>query len=320
MAGEQYSFPQVPSYTSGFAIATEFGIVMPPGGRLAAMVRSTGVQQGDDRQIASFLVPTLASGLARCRAGLGDTVVVLPGHSESGVGTTMLSGLVAGTRIVGVGQGSMMPVFRWTAASDNWALAANDVFISGLRLRMEGANGVTEAITWTGSDCVLRDCDIETVSGASNKVTTAINLSAAGASRAKILNNTFRGTSAASSTNIISVSSTPDQVVIMGNKIMCSSTTTNGGINISGAATDILVASNWMHNSTAASTTCIAVADVASTGMICFNFCSVENNGTAANQGVVFAAVTTTKIRAFENKCSDEPGKSGALAPAVVAS
>lgn len=314
----QFAQMQLVGGASG-GIRTLYGVVLPPGGRVAAYVRSTGPQSLDDQGITSRLVPTLAQGLAECRSGLGDYVVVLPGHSESGVGTTMLSGLVSGTRIIGVGQGALMPTFRWTATTDNWALAANNVYIYGLRLRMEGANGVVQGITWTGADCIMEGCDIELSSGAANLATVGINLSNASASRSWIQNNVFRGVVAGAVTDGVLVSAAVDQAVILGNKMMFAGTTTNGNIRVSGAATDILISANQCHNQTAASTTCIAIADVASTGIVSDNYCSVENNGTAASQGVVFAGVTTTKIRAFQNFCSDEPGKSGALAPAVVA-
>lgn len=311
----------LPLVNAGFGIKTGYATLLPAGSQVAAYVRSTGSQSGDDSAIGSNLVATLAAGLLRVRSGLGDTVVVLPGHSESVVDGTMLTNMVAGTRVIGWGRGANMPVFRWTAAAASWAWSANDTIIAGLRLRMEGFNGVTKAIALTANDALMCFCDIETVSGASNKVTLAIEIGtgAVGGNRFEFANNIVRGTVAANSTNILLTANTSDQVRIVANELMCSSTTTNGMINIATAVTDIKVIGNMLHNSTAASTTTVAVADVASTGLIADNYSSVENNGVAANQGVVFAGVTTTKIRCFQNFTSDEPGKSGALAPAVVA-
>src|SRR6478735_310820 len=107
--------PDLPQVSSGAGMKTPFGItLLPPGSRIAAYVRSTGAQAGDDPFTNANLVTTLAAGVARARAGLGDTVVVMPGHNESVTDATMLTGLVAGTRIVGFGRGGNMPVFRWT--------------------------------------------------------------------------------------------------------------------------------------------------------------------------------------------------------------
>lgn len=319
MAGEQFSFPRIPSVSAGYASASPFGIEMPPGGRVAAFVRSTGPQSNDDRQIASLLVPTLAAGLLRCRAGQYDTVFVLPGHVEAGVGTTMLANLVASTKIIGIGQGASMPRFDWTATTDNWALSVNDVTISGLRLRFDQANGVTSAITWTGADCLLTNCDIEMSASASLVATAGITVSGSTGSRGQIIGNVFRGVPLGLCTNGILVSGTPDQFVIGSNKMFFASDVNNGLINISGAATEIWVALNALHNSKAASIATIAVADVASTGLLSDNYSIVENNGVAANQGIVFAGVTTTKIKCNQNFTSDEPGKDGVLAPGAVA-
>lgn len=317
MAGESYNIPQAPRMLGQFGVRTAFGHILPPAGRVAAYVCNGTCQDAGDKQFSDNLVSTLAAGLARCRAGYGDTVYVLPGHSESGVGTTGLANLVSGTRIIGVGQGALMPTFRWTAATDNWALSTNNVRIDGLRLRMEGANGVTQGITWTGADCVLTNCDIETASGASNVATALINISNASAARAEISNNTFRGVTGSSTDGII-VSAAADQVVIAGNRMQfgVAVSTTHGLITLSGAATNILVAGNYLANNVA-STCTIAVADVASSGVLCDNYSSVLTNGTAANIGIIFAGTGSTVIRCFQNFTSDEPGKSGALAPGV---
>lgn len=307
--------PDVPMVQSGYGLKTPFGILLPPGGQVAAYVRSTGAQNGDDPAIASNLVATLSAGLLRVRAGLGDTVVVLPGHTESGVGTTMMANLVAGTRILGVGQGANMPVFRWTAATDNWALSIADVIISGLRLRLEGFNGVTEAITITGADNILTGCDIETASGASNVCTTAINISNLSAKRCQIVGNIFRGLTG-SCTDGILVSAAVDQLRITDNEMVfgVAVSTTHANITLSGAATNMKILRNYISNNVA-STCAIAVADVVSTGLIADNYLAVLTNGTASAIGIIFAGTTNTLLRCFQNFCSDEPGKSGLLSP-----
>src|SRR3954471_7705856 len=111
-------------------LRTQYGIILPPGARVAAYVRSIGVQSGDDAFLASNLVTTLAAGLARVRPNLGDYVVVLPGHVESVADATTFSGaLVAGTKIIGVGKGSNAPTFNWTATAAQWLVNKADVTI-----------------------------------------------------------------------------------------------------------------------------------------------------------------------------------------------
>lgn len=311
--------PDLPFVMSGYGLRTPFGILLPPGGQVAAFVRSTGPQSGDDPYLAANLVTTLAAGLARARSGLGDTVVVLPGHTENVAdGTTFSGALVKGTRIIGFGQGSNMPKFTWTTTGSQCLFNQPDVIVSGLRLSFTGANGITCAIDVTAADCVFYGNDIEVANGATAKAAIALRLSA-GADRCQIANNIWRGTATHNVTNGLLVNAAVDQVRIVGNEMEFSATAANGNVNIAGAATHIKVFGNYMHNTMTSSTACLAVADVASTGTIADNYANVENNGVAANQGVVFAGVTTTKIRCFQDFCSDEPGKSGGLAPGVVA-
>src|SRR5262245_22829772 len=94
-----------PMYT-GFGVETPFGVILPPGGKIAAYVRSTGVQDQDPEEIANAVVPTLAQALPYVRSGKGDTIVCLPGHTENVTTGTALTGLKAGTRIIGMGHGS----------------------------------------------------------------------------------------------------------------------------------------------------------------------------------------------------------------------
>jgi hypothetical protein len=315
MANEQYYVPDLPVLAAGAGVKTPYGIVLlPPGGKVAAYVRSGGPQDGDDTTYQGNLVTTLASGLARCRANQGDTVVVLPGHSESGVGTTMMTNLVAGTRIIGIGRGSKMPVFRWTATTDNWAVSKADVQISGLRLRLEGANGVTEAITWTGADGLLAGNDIEVASGAALKAAIAVNLST-GADRMVIQGNIWRGTATHNVTDGLKITAALDQVRVLDNEMVFSATAANGNIHVTAAATNIKVGRNILYNTHTSSTACIAVDAVAADGVFWENYYATVNNGTVTSQGVTFGAGAL--IRSFLCHSNDEPQKSGVLTPAA---
>src|SRR5688572_24258964 len=133
-------------------------MILPTGANIVYL-RSTGPADYAPPALTGRIVPTLAAALRQCRSGRADTVLVLPGHSESVADATMLDNLVSGTRIIGYGRGSMQPVFRWTATASQWILNDADVLIRGLRLRMEGANGVVKALAWTGADCRIEACD-----------------------------------------------------------------------------------------------------------------------------------------------------------------
>jgi hypothetical protein len=301
---------------AGAGMKTPFGItLLPPGSRIAAYVRSTGVQTGDDQFTASNLVPTLAAGLAKVRAGLGDTVAVLPGHSESVTDATMLTNLVAGTRIVGFGRGSNMPVFRWTATGSQWVLDDADVTITGLRLRLEGANGVVKAIVSTAADIGIYGCDIEVASGASNKATIALEIGAA-SHRFELIGNVFRGTATHNVTDGVKLVGVSDQVRITDNEMVFSATAANGLIDVTSAVTGLKVLRNVLDNTMTASTSCITVATAtAATGVFADNYCAILTDGTASATGILFPGSPSATIKCFQNFCSDQPRLSGLLSP-----
>jgi hypothetical protein len=310
----------LPTVAYGAGFKTPYGIaLLPPGSRIAAYVRSTGEQSGDDPFLRQYLVTTLAAGLARARSGLGDTVIVLPGHSESVVDATMLTNLQAGTRILGFGRGSAMPTFRWTATGSQWALAVNDVAISGLRLRLEGANGVVKAILVTGSGACIHNNDIEVASGATNKATIALEVGA-GADRFELIGNVFRGTATHNATDGVKVVSTVDQIRIEDNEMSFSATAANGLIHLTAAATSVKVLRNYLDNTMTSSTSTITVdTATAATGVFANNYCAILADGTANATGILFPGSPSATIKCFENYTSDEPRKSGVLSPAVVA-
>lgn len=301
---------------NGAGLRTPFGLYLPPGGKVAAYVRSTGPQDQDDNAIKYNLVTTLAAALLRVRSGQGDTVIVLPGHSESGVGTTMMSGLAAGTKIIGVGQGSAMPTFRWTATTDQWAIAAADVQISGLKLRLEGANGVVKAVLVTGANFLFAGNEVQVASGAALKATIAMELGA-GADGALIRDNFWYGTATHNVTDGLKIVAALDRVRVLSNIMDFSATAANGNIHVTAAATKLQIGGNVVQNDHTASTACIVVDAVAATGMIWDNYVSTINNGVATAQGITLGAGCL--MRAFQSFSSDEPVKSGVLTPTVVA-
>lgn len=291
-------------------------MVMPTGANVI-YVRSTGPQSADPPALTGKIVATLAAGIAQCRSGLYDTVVCLPGHSESVSTSTMLSSLVAGTRIVGVGRGGNMPAFRWTATGSQWAISVADVLISGLRLRLEGANGVVKAINVTGADFRMQACDVEVASGAALKATIAVEIGT-GATRAEIIGNRFRGSATHNVTDGVLVAAAVDGVTITDNVMQFSATAANGNIRVGAvAATNLDISRNRLANSHTASTACIALGAAAMTGICSDNRMSTINDGTANAQGITVGAGCL--VRFFENYSSDEAVKSGVITPAVVA-
>lgn len=307
----------LPAIGYGGGVKTPFGItLLPPGSRVAAYVRSTGIQTADDQFVAQNLVTTLAAGLARVRTGLGDTVVVLPGHNESVTDATMMTGLLPGTRIVGFGRGSAMPTFRWTATGSQWAIAAADVVIQGLRLRLEGANGVVKAILVTAADVGFYANDIEVASGATNKATIALELGA-GATRFEIINNVFRGTATHNVTDGVKIVAAVDGGRIEDNEMVFSATAANGLIDYTAAATGVKIFRNYMYNTHTTSTSCITMANVAVDGLCAENAIAVTAAGTITSNTTGINTGAAVLVRFFDNLVVDSPRASGLLMPTV---
>ncbi len=300
---------------SNAGLRTQYGVILPPGARVAAYVRSTGLQPGDDAFLGTNLCSTLAQGLTRARAGMGDFVVCLPGHVENvSDATTFSAALLAGTRIIGVGRGAAMPTFTWTAIVSQWLIGVVDVQISGIRIQTTGINTVGLAINITAADCAITFCEV-VVSTTAIAPANVITVAATGL-RANITGNTFRGLAASVPTSIITVAGAVTDVTISDNEFNCPAVAATGHIGVTGAAIGLKIFRNNMYNTAAASTVCISFAAAVSDGHVADNRFCVLNNGTASAQGVTFGAGSL--VKANQNFCSDQPQLSGILAPGPV--
>lgn len=165
------------NYAAGFK--TPFGSWLPDSsGRVAAYVRSTGPQSGDDPDIANQIVTTLNAGLIRCRASRGDIVIVLPGHTENISSADQMSNLVAGTRILGMGYGTFRPTFTWTANGATFLFDVANTVLDNCILNMDSGAGtggspiaVAAPITISAAGCQISNCLVRTSTDANNKAT-----------------------------------------------------------------------------------------------------------------------------------------------------
>lgn len=303
----------LPNYQAGYGLQTPYGILLPPGGKVAAYVRSTGLASQEDASIGTNLVTTLAAGLSRCRAGYGDTVVCLPGHSESVTDNTMLDNLVSGCRVIGVGWGSMQPVFRWTNTAGSWVVNDNDVQIHNLHLRVEGASGITKAVVWTGADGLFAGNRIQVASGASNKAAIAFEVGT-GADRFRWLSNRAYGTTNAITNGLKIVAAVTDMEV--GNSVFQYAVTEVGGlIHVTAAAINMYFHDLDIYNTVASGTAGIVLDDVACDGHYVRVYQAMKNDGTATDQGVIFGSGAL--VQCNQVYVVDSAKKNGILSPVV---
>lgn len=304
-------FPQFSFQPLLAGLATDFGTWTGTNARVTYVCNATSTWN-DFQPLAQRALPTLDAALKECRSGCGDTVVLLPGHAENFTDNTVLASLVAGTRIIGIGNGSARPKLRLTNTAGSILANKNDVVFRNIRFALEGANGITKGIVVTGADVLFDSCEFEVASGATAKAAIALEIGSGG-DRCRITNSLFRGTATHNVTDGIKVIAAVNDVSIIGNQMVFSATAANGNIHFTAAALSSVVHGNLMVNTHTASSACLVYDDVAVTGIASYNVFSVLNNGTAASQGVTFG--TAALIRAFQNFCSDEPQKSGVLAP-----
>lgn len=297
---------------AGFSgIRTKYGALLPPGAR-CVFLRSTGVQNNDPPEIVDAgMCTTLAQALLQCRAGFGDTIYALPGHSEN---VTTTPTFVAGVRIIGAGHGTNRPVFRWTATTSQWAISVADVIISGIKMRWEGAV-VVKALSVTGSYFFLEGCEIETASGASNYAALGLSFGT-GADWATVANCRFRGNTATAVTSMIETTGTAQKGLrIMNTHMVGPGHTTHGLISIGNPATEMFFENLRLYNTTASSTTTIELTAAASDGLFVGIDSADKNNGTATAQGITFGAGSL--VECSRTAEVNEPAKNSIASPAA---
>jgi hypothetical protein len=290
------------------------GYIMCPNGGKVFYVCSLGVQDETTADIASELYLTLAAAMNACRSNRGDVIVVLPGHVEN-VPTTSPT-FVNGITIIGIGNGAERAKFTWNATGSAWVIAANNVWIENIVMDCGQANGVTKAISITGTDVSFVGCEFITTTDSTHKATVVLACDT-GSDRARIWGNKFRGAAGTLSTDVVKMVGANDQQEVVGNRMLCGATAGNGLIHVTGAVTNILIADNYCYATGASSTAAIKIDDVASDGLLANDLVAVTNNGTGNTQGVVFAGTTTTTIKAAQCFSDDEAGKNAILSPAA---
>lgn len=156
----------LPYYGVGGGIQSVLGTILPPGAKVQAYVSSNTTYANDyPAEVRNLLRPTLNAGLALCRSGRGDVVVVMPGHTESISTADAMSSLVAGTQIVGLGQGNLRPTFTWTAATSTFLFDVANVKMYNCILNTAGSRSSTTAlsvaapITISAAGCGFYGCE-----------------------------------------------------------------------------------------------------------------------------------------------------------------
>lgn len=279
------AYDELPYYSNNVGIKTQFGSWVQPGSRVF-YVHNSGGRAGDTPEVQSRTYSTLNAALLQCRSGQGDVVFILEGHAENISQADQMSGLVANTRIVGLGTNTGRPAFTWTAATSTFLLDVIDVSIENCILNFDPGTGTTTVaapITVSAAGCGIYGCTIRNGTDANSKVTIGITTSAAGDDFSFIKNKVFAGSEASQGTCFMRLVGA-DRAIITDNVIRCGSTASASVGTISMLTTaclDIVIARNYIHNTAvtgATSQCCISSGSTASSGFIDQNILRMQTD------------------------------------------
>lgn len=303
----------LPYYQAMPGIITPYGTLLKPGGRVAAYVRSTGAQDGEDHFAASgMLVSTLNAGLARCRSGQGDIVYVLPGHTENISTADFMSNLVAGTQIISAGRpgSSNNPTFTWTLATATFLLDVANVTLSGLTFNFDGADSIDTPFVVSAAGCAIVGCHINHGSSTSLDSDVGVQLNS-GADDFLFAGNFSFTSSTAVMTNVLATGAALSNLKILNNLAIVPLTSTNGAFqlgNSSNVLSRLVVAGNRVVNISTGTAAVASFTDVAHTGYCYDNYSGVtaSSDPDATSSGIVLAGTTNILVHFAQNFTSGE--------------
>lgn len=246
------------------------GYILSPNGGQVFYVNSNGVQDDFTADIASMLFTTLGGAAAACRANRGDYIYVMPGHTES---VTTSPTFVAGTTILGYGNGNDRGTFNWTTATSAWSITAANVTFSNLNLNFAftAATTVTKAVTTSGAKTVFDGCLMTFgAAGGTQLCTTGIEYTT-GADRCVVNNCRGYAPTDAAVVNPFKLTNAVDQLEMYDSNFDIGLSATGGSIiTMTTAPTNVKINGNSFRNGIASSTTCL-VGIASATGFVEYN-------------------------------------------------
>ena len=227
----------------------------------------------------------VAAATSPVTANNGDVVFVMPSHAEVLTAAAGIVFGVAGTNLIGLGNGSDRPTI--TMGTD----AGVDIDIEAANVRIKGIDfyfaiaDIVAAIDIDAHDFTIEDCNFY-AEGAGLNALIVIQDAALGASdRITIQNCTLTDRDAAN-THFVNFSGTGDGHIVRNNRLLCDCGTM--AIGGAGVVTNCVCIDNVIDNAAADNDSCINFA-AASTGICARN---VACGGAAQANGFTATAMT----------------------------
>jgi hypothetical protein len=140
---------------------------------------------------------TLAYAESQCTAGVGDIIVLMPGHAETVATAITLN--TQGLKVVGLGHGALRPNFTVGVAGDIVTLDADDIWLDNIMFTGHATTAATSFIDINGNDdIIISNC----LFMGAEKPTESITV-AAGSDRLVFENCVFHHTAAGIDVDII---------------------------------------------------------------------------------------------------------------------
>ena len=264
-------------------------------------VLAKGGVGGSNGNDGSYRKPfsTIEYAIGRCTASRGDVIMVMPGHSEDISAAAGLTADVAGIAVIGLGTGSLQPQIRFTAATADIDITADNVSFYNIRFTAAFAD-VASAIDVSADDLAFVNCRFDEEATDENYV-VVMNI-ADGNDGLLVDGCTYLG-SDASNDHFIELAGTHDRVTVK-NSVMIhgtAQTATVAMIESATAQTNMVLADNLFHSESAAvAAAFVVLTGTGNTGLAVRNYMShVDADATAANST---AAFDVTGLGSFENK------------------
>lgn len=207
--------------------------------------------------------------LAIAVAGVGDKILLAPGHAEvlTAAAGVLLS--TVGIHLIGMGMGGRRATFTYTTAvGASFDITAASVIVENVVWRPFGIDAITAAVNISAADVWLINCDMQHATAA-GQATLGI-LTTAAADRMRIYGCKFYGTTDAGTNAAIRIVG-GDAIEIRACHFAGAYASGTGPIeNITTACTNILIADCAINNQTAGCTKAIVLVST-STGHLVRN-------------------------------------------------
>ena len=245
--------------------------------------------------------------LANARAGRGDVIMVMPGHSE--IITTDQALTVKGLKLIGLGEGDERPLIDFNDAAASISLDTGGIHLENFRFRTT-ITGVTRGLDIPGPGCVVSKCSFE-FDATGDDFADAIRVTAAG-HRTKIEDNEFLLEDTVGHSNAILVVGGANYVQVNRNRIHGMYSVAAINYDSTAASEGILIKKNTINNTDTAANLVIKVAHASSRGVVRDNRAGASDSATA-EASLVERGLT----KWFENYLTSNDQHSGILIPAA---